>query len=346
MSLYVDITKRLKGFSLQVKFDWEKERLGLLGPSGCGKSMTLKCIAGIERPDRGRIVLNGRVLFDSEEKKELSPQKRRIGYLFQNYALFPNMTVEENIGCGLKGTKIKKKERVEQMLEMFHLQGLDKSYPVQLSGGQQQRVALARILAYEPDVLLLDEPFSALDAYLKEKLQEELLSLLKKYSGHTIIVSHSQDEIYSLCENIAIMDEGKLLLTGKTIDVFKNPLKLEAARLTGCKNISRAKKTGEYKVEALEWGVRLCTKNRVTENIRYIGIRAHDIQPAKELAGENVVPCRPVRVIDSPFEKNIIIRTASYELWWKISKSYWNCILNETMPEYIQLPKEALMLLE
>lgn len=346
MSLYVDITKKFKDFSLQVKFNTNKERWGLLGASGCGKSMTLKCIAGIERPDTGRIVLNDRILFDSERKIDLTPQKRRVGYLFQNYALFPNMTVEENIGCGLKGSKKEKQPRVDQMIILLHLKGLEKRYPMQLSGGQQQRVALARILAYEPNVLMLDEPFSALDAFLKENLQEELLSVLKNYSGDTLIVSHNRDEVYSLCENIAIMDTGSLVLTGSTADIFKKPVKLAAARLTGCKNISKARKVSEYEIEALEWGIVLKTAERVTDEIHYVGIRAHDIRKSDGAGEENRIPCKPLRIADSPFEKNIIVESNTRELWWKISKAYWSSTLNETMPEYIRLPETALMLLE
>ncbi|WP_330587614.1 sulfate/molybdate ABC transporter ATP-binding protein [Anaerocolumna sedimenticola] len=241
MSLSVNIRKKLGSFSLNVNMNMDKERMGLLGASGCGKSMTLKCIAGIETPDEGSIILNGRVLYDSKQKIDLRPQERKVGYLFQNYALFPNMTVEENIGCGLKGTKKYKKPRVDQMVEFLQLKGLEKRYPMQLSGGQQQRVALARILAYEPDVILLDEPFSALDSYLKEYLWRELLEILKAYHVDTIMVSHNRDEIYGLCDSIAIMDTGNLILSGNTKDLFDKPGKLTAARLTGCKNISRIK---------------------------------------------------------------------------------------------------------
>ncbi|MGB8451886.1 MAG: sulfate/molybdate ABC transporter ATP-binding protein [Anaerocolumna sp.] len=346
MSLSVDIKKKFKGFSLDVKLSMDKERMGLLGASGCGKSMTLKCIAGIEKPDEGSIILNDRVLFDSQKKIDLSPQQRKVGYLFQNYALFPNMTVEENIGCGLKGNWKDKKPRVDQMIELLHLKELGKRYPMQLSGGQQQRVALARILAYEPDVLMLDEPFSALDAYLKENLQQELLAVLKEYHGDTIIVSHNRDEIYSLCEKISIIDSGNLVLTGNTTDIFQNPVKLAAARLTGCKNISRVKKISEYEIEALEWGITLNTIERVSDHINYIGIRAHDIRLAEDRTEENSIPCKPLRVADSPFEKNIILSSDSSELWWKISKAYWVNSLNEVIPDYIKLPKESLMLLE
>ena len=146
MSLYVDIEKRLGGFHLRVRFQTENEATALLGASGCGKSMTLKCIAGIVTPDRGRIVLNDRILFDSDKKINLPPQQRKLGYLFQNYALFPNMTVEKNILCGIRSRDKREKAAVlEDALRRFRLEGLEKRYPAQLSGGQQQRVALARI---------------------------------------------------------------------------------------------------------------------------------------------------------------------------------------------------------
>ena len=179
--LSADIRKKLREFELQVQFTCPACRgrasdasagsgtscLGILGPSGCGKSMTLKSIAGIVEPDSGSIILDGRELFNSSRKVNLKPQKRRVGYLFQNYALFPNMTVEENILTGLKAGKrygeAQQKQRVLEMIERFRLSGLEKRYPAQLSGGQQQRVALARILAYDPEALLLDEPFSAMD---------------------------------------------------------------------------------------------------------------------------------------------------------------------------------------
>ena len=178
MSLQAAIKKRFSGFSLDVSLNTDGGVMGILGASGSGKSMTLKCIAGIETPDEGRIVLNGRVLFDSEKHINLPPQKRKVGYLFQNYALFPNMTVETNIAAGLSGSKEEKQEAVARMIRLFKLEGLEKRYPSQLSGGQQQRVALARILVYEPDVIMLDEPFSALDYYLKEQLQFQVREVL------------------------------------------------------------------------------------------------------------------------------------------------------------------------
>ena len=239
MSLYIEIKKKFKGFNLNVTFETNGEYLGILGASGSGKSMTLKCIAGIEAPDEGLIVLNGKVLFDSKEKINLKPQDRNIGYLFQNYALFPNMTVDENICSGLKMSKKEKVKKVEEMIKSFHLQGLEKKYPNQLSGGQQQRVSLARCIAYNPDVLLLDEPFSALDTHLKDQLQTEVLELLKLYDGEVLMVTHSRDEAYRFCKNIVIIEEGKSVLLGDTKEIFKQPKLLSVARLTGCKNISK-----------------------------------------------------------------------------------------------------------
>ena len=214
LQLGVEIKKKLKEFDLDISFSAGKGCLGILGPSGCGKSMTLKSIAGIVTPDSGRIALQyakgeaagGRVLYDSALKINEKPQMRRVGYLFQNYALFPNMSVEENIAAGLKGME-KKKAKVGEMIERFRLTGLEKRYPGQLSGGQQQRVALARILAYEPEALLLDEPFSAMDTYLREGLRLELSKVLADYDGVSVMVTHDRDEAFQLCKNIMLLDK-------------------------------------------------------------------------------------------------------------------------------------------
>ena len=184
MSVYVDVEKTLGAFRLSVRFQAGNEVFGILGASGCGKSMTLKTIAGIEKPDRGRIVLDDQVLFDAEKGIDLAPQKRQVGLLFQNYALFPNMTVEKNLLAGARASKEPRdqaKARVADMMDRFYLTGLEKHRPHQLSGGQQQRAALARILLTRPRLLMLDEPFCALDGYLSWKLELELMDLLKDF---------------------------------------------------------------------------------------------------------------------------------------------------------------------
>lgn len=192
MSLLVEIEKQLGNFHLNVRFQAETETLALLGASGCGKSMTLKCIAGIMTPDRGRIVLNGRVLFDSEARIDLPPQQRRVGYLFQNYALFPTMTVEKNILCGIRsGSKAEKNAALTATLHRFRLEGLEKRYPAQLSGGQQQRVAIARAVVTEPCVILADEPTAGLDPAAADSVLE-LFDRLHR-SGHTLVlITHDE----------------------------------------------------------------------------------------------------------------------------------------------------------
>lgn len=213
MGLYVNIAKRLNQFNLQVEFNLENGLTGLMGASGSGKSMTLKCIAGIELPDSGKIVLDGKVLFDSEAKVNLPPQKRNVGYLFQSYALFPNMNVVENILCGLQAKGLSDAEanaRAQKLVEKFKLQCLEKSYPRQLSGGQKQRVALARLLAAEPEVILLDEPFSALDEDLKEDLQRELRAALAEFGGVALLVSHNKSEIKKLCNSAYVIKQGQV----------------------------------------------------------------------------------------------------------------------------------------
>ena len=205
MAIDMLIRKKWDKFSLDINFKSQSKRIGILGASGCGKSMTLKSIAGIETPDSGHIKIDGNILFDKETKTNLKTQKRKVGYLFQNYALFPTMTVEQNIAAGLKGNKQDIHKRVKEMIQKFGLAGLEKHYPKQLSGGQQQRTALARIMAYEPEVILLDEPFSALDLYLKDRLEQEVLQMLESYMGTVIMVSHNRDEIYRFSEELFVI---------------------------------------------------------------------------------------------------------------------------------------------
>lgn len=209
--LEVQIYKKLAEFDLDVSFQVNDNILGLMGASGSGKSMTLKCIAGIETPDQGRIVLNGRVLFDSEKKINVPIQKRNVGYMFQSYALFPNMNVYENISVGLRARKVKDVDIVVQkVMQQFRVFELASRYPKQLSGGQRQRVALARLMAYEPDVLLLDEPFSALDEDLKKDLLQELKSELQ-ISKPVIFVSHDKEEVNYLCDLKYKIKQGEII---------------------------------------------------------------------------------------------------------------------------------------
>ncbi|MGL4368443.1 MAG: sulfate/molybdate ABC transporter ATP-binding protein, partial [Spirochaetota bacterium] len=253
MALSVDIKKRLGRFQLAVRFDMEDEIIALFGSSGCGKSVTLRCIAGIMTPDEGRIVLDGRTLFDSERKIDLVPQERRVGYLFQHYALFPNMTVEQNITAVIRGRE-QKRERTRTLLRRFQLENVRSQLPSQLSGGQQQRAALARILASEPQTLLLDEPFSALDSYLRAQLEQELWDTLAGFGGAVVWVSHDRDEVFRNCKRVCVIDSGSSMPVVSPHELFVNPRTISAARLSGCKNII-AVTPGESSVLVEDWGV-------------------------------------------------------------------------------------------
>ena len=339
--LKVNIQKELKEFDLDVDFELKSKHLGILGPSGCGKSMTLKSIAGIVNPDSGVISLatdNETTYFDSEKKINLKPQKRNVGYLFQNYALFPNMTVEENIGTGVE--KENREKTVPEMIRRFHLEGLEKRYPRQLSGGQQQRVALARIMAYGPDVILLDEPFSAMDTFLKEQLRLELLNSLKDFNGFTIMVTHDRDEAFQFCDELIVLDQGKIIAQGDTYDIFENPKKVQVARLTGCKNISKIEIIDEHHVKSLDWGLELETSKEISSNITHIGIRAHDFSPAQkdEL---NAFDTENSTKIEMPFEWEI---TLANGLWWKRDKQIHEHEFE--IPEYLKIDPKNIILLE
>ena len=242
MSIYADIEKRLGSFHLRVKLEAQDEVLALLGASGCGKSMTLKCIAGIEKPDKGKIIVDGITLFDSEKHINLSPQARRTGLLFQSYALFPNMTVLQNLRAGAKREKDRKKreEQVRQMMERFSLTELAEHYPSQLSGGQQQRTALARILLSQPRILLLDEPFSALDSHLRFRLEREVAEVMRRFGKTVLLVSHDRDEVYRLSDRVAVMGSGVVETIGEKKQVFAAPQSRTAALLTGCSTLNQA----------------------------------------------------------------------------------------------------------
>ncbi len=324
MSLYVTAKKRLGDFFLDIELSSEKGIAGLLGASGCGKSLMLRIISGIVKPDIGKVILNGTTLFDSEKHIDLVPQKRRVGYLFQNYALFPNMTVEQNIACGLHHEKDNMicKKAIGEMIEKMRLGGLEKRRPHQLSGGQQQRTALARILVGSPEILLLDEPFNALDSNLKEQLQMELRSILRTFNKDTLLVTHNRDEAYRLCKTLALMDNGRIIGVGGTKEIFADPGTRSGATLTGCKNVVEARKADNTLVEVPVWGVILDTGRPVPDSLCAIGIRAHYFGAEIE---KNSFPVRIIEEIEEPFEWTIKFmyerqNENSVPIWWRIAK--------------------------
>lgn len=307
--LSVTIKKELGSFALDVSFEAEAETLGLLGASGCGKSMTLKCIAGIERPDEGRIVLGDRVLFDSQKRINLPPRERRVGYLFQQYALFPNMTVLRNIQTAVREQEKKAaRQKALDLLARLHLNGLEENYPHQLSGGEQQRVALARILANEPALLLLDEPFSALDSYLRWQLELELSEIVSAYDGTVVFVSHNRDEVYRLCDSVCVLSQGKSEPKSPVKSLFEAPDTRSACLLTGCKNYSRIHRLDGNRILALDWGVSLKAAREVRDDERYVGIRSHYLT-LSEQPGENTIPCTVDRIIEDVFSVVVMLHT-------------------------------------
>ena len=305
--LSVNIHKELDDFTLNVSFETAGDMTALLGASGCGKSMTLKCIAGLETPDRGRIVLNERVLFDSEKKIDLAPQKRRVGYLFQQYALFPHMTVRQNLlAAARRLPKEKRSAAVDEKARAFRVAGLDGLYPRQLSGGQQQRVALARVFLSEPECLLLDEPFSALDTYLKWQTELELSELLRPFEGEVLLVTHDRNEAYRLCKSVCVLSDGKSEEKVSVRTLMEEPRTVSAALISGCKNFSRVKRIDASHVKCLDWGVTLETAQPVTNICSYAGVRAHCLRIAR--SGEpNRFDARVVRVIEDAFSTILML---------------------------------------
>ena len=352
MAINVQIKKKLGSFRLDIRFQSDSKRIGILGASGCGKSMTLKSIAGIETPDEGRIEVEGRTLFDRESKVNLKPQKRNVGYLFQNYALFPTMNVEKNIAAGLKGSRQENDRRVREMIGKFQLEGLEKRLPGQLSGGQQQRVALARIMAYEPDVILLDEPFSALDMYLKDQLQQELIRMLADYEGTVIMVSHNRDEVYRFSEELLIIDQGRIAASGETKELFQNPVSKEAARLTGCKNFSRARRIDGHTLDAQDWGITLHIKGEIPDYTEWVGYRAHDFVPVWGERGENMLRADIESSAVLPFEQNYYLRpentagqNTAQNICWFVQREKLEVLEERGLPDYLAIKEEKLLFL-
>lgn len=308
MSIYVDIEKEYRGFRLSVKFDIKENVLSLLGASGSGKSLTLKCIAGIEKPDSGQIILNGVTVFDSAKNINLPPQKRRVGFLFQNYSLFPNMSVRDNIGYVSKKPKKERDELIGELLQSLHLEPIANSYPRQISGGQQQRVAMARILASEPAVFLLDEPFSALDSHLRWSMERDLSGILKEQGKSAVFVSHDYDEAYRVCDRVAVIHQGVIVDMGDKNAVFHHPQTLSSALITGCKNISRAEKAAPFSVAAPDWGVNLRTDREVTDGVKHVGVHSHSLQFSNGSNRlDNQFSCRIQQVIEDPHKNQLLL---------------------------------------
>jgi molybdate transport system permease protein len=358
VALEVQIEKRLPNYTLEVSFTTGEKPLSVLGPSGSGKTMTLRCIAGLERPDRGRIGLNGRVLFDSARGINLPARERRIGMVFQQYALFPHLTVTENIAFGLgQLPRAEQATRVGGQIAQTHLAGLEHRYPRELSGGEQQRAALARALAIEPEALLLDEPLSALDTHLRGQVEMQLQETFTAYRGASLLVTHNMEEAYRLGENLLVLSRGKVAAFGAKKEILQHPPSLEVARLTGCKNFSRAKSISAHEVEALDWGCRLRVSQEPGSAVAHVGIRAHHIDfleaaPGGGASSENVFLCWLVRASETPFRITLYLRlhgppgdSAEHHLQAEVFKEKWLRFQGRPQPWHVRLSPDSLFLL-
>jgi molybdate transport system ATP-binding protein len=342
------IEKNFKGFSLNVDIRTQSGVTALMGASGSGKSMTLRCIAGVSKPDRGHIELNGKVLFDSEKKINLPPQKRNTGFLFQDYALFPNMTVRQNIMTGVKEKKRRDRmSAAEELARTFHLYPHLDKHPHQLSGGEKQRCALARILAGSPDILMLDEPFTALDSHLRWELEMELAALFRGFPQPVLYVSHNRDEVYRLCDDIAIINNGKNEVMGNKWDLFREPLTVQTARLTGCKNIAAAVVQGTQ-VSVPDWGVafNLAEPRR---GIHYAGIRANHLVPASAARPADIAASLSFEIvseIEDTFTVILMVRKKGTDLppiRWEMRKKDREALRN--VPQELAFLKEHILYL-
>ena len=346
MGLSVDVEKRFRDFTLCVRLETEKGTLALLGASGCGKSLTLRCIAGIEKPDRGRIVLDGVTLFDSERRIWLAPQERHVGLMFQHYALFPQMTVAQNVMCGARRSlrSAQREKAVREALERMGIAHLRDRLPGQLSGGEQQRTALARILVSEPRILMLDEPFSALDSHLRFRMEQEMRAVIRNFEGPVLLVSHDRDEVYRMADRVAVMENGRIRRIGTRDEVFRDPGTRTGCMLTGCKNISRVRVLDAGHAMATDWGITLALPLRPGTDA--LGIRMHSIRPGP---GENTFRCRVTGVVENPFSYTVMLRPldapgSSETIGWEMEKPVWEALRAEEIT--VHFPMDGLLQLK
>jgi molybdate transport system permease protein len=364
MVLTVEIAKRLPEFELQVSLTAGSDPVGILGPSGAGKSMLLRCIAGIERPDRGRISLGERTLFDSQRRVQIPARARHIGMLFQGDSLFPHRTVAENIGFGLDALPPEERvTRVAAWMERAHIQGLAQRRPRELSGGEQQRAALARALATEPEALLLDEPLSALDTHLRSQVEAQLLEAFGTFRRPVLLVTHNIEEAYRLAEKLMLLARGRVIAFGPKEQIFRHPPSQAAAQLTGCKNLSRARPVAENEIQAVDWDCRLKVAPKALSGSRppvFAGIRAHHIEfegvdfvdAGSSENAQNIFSCWPVRVSETPFRVSLYLRlhqppsdAAPHHLQAEVYKEKWRKFRDHPLPWRVRLSADSLFLM-
>ena len=329
-----------------VSFSVEQgEFIAIVGTSGSGKSTLLNLIGGLDTPTQGKIIIRGHDIASLKRKELTIFRRRNIGFVFQDYSLMPVLNVYDNVALPVTFDRGKHVDHgyIRELLHELGLWEKRKRYPNELSGGQQQRVALARIMAYEPDVILLDEPFSALDMYLKDRLQQELMEMLADYKGTVIMVSHNRDELYRFSGELLVIDEGHIVAAGETKELFRNPVSREAARLTGCKNFSRVRRVDAHTAEASDWGVTLRTTREIPEDTRWFGYRAHDFVPIWGEAGENMLRFDMESSALLPFERNYYLRPG---ICWFVQRERIEELDERGLPDCVLFREDKILFLK
>jgi len=300
----IAITQRLGDFVLDIELTSDTSPLVIIGPSGSGKTATLRTIAGIMRPERGRISVSGRTLFDGQRRINVAPQDRHVGYVPQEYGLFPHLTVERNIGYGLRGEASTKSARIDEMIELTGLRDNRGQRPRSLSGGQRQRVALARALAVKPDLLLLDEPFAALDPPTREILLEDVRLLIAATGTPTVLVTHDRNEAMKLADRLAVLMGGRICQTGTPTEVFGSPSNEDVANFVGVETIAPGR------VVAIEDGVAI------------VAVGEHLIEGgAAVFPGDGVLVClRPEDVVLGPPTSSLVASSARNHLPARVTR--------------------------
>jgi len=304
-SLDLHLQKQLQSFALDIRLQTTSRRVAILGPSGSGKSLFLRCLAGLDQADQGWIELDHQTLFDSQKKVHLHPKKRGVGLLLQNYALFPHMSIRDNILFGMNEPS---QAKADALLQKIGLLRLAEQRPPQLSGGEQQRVALARALAAEPQLLLLDEPLTALDAHLRDRLEQQLLADLYHFPGRLFLVTHNVEEAWRLCDELVLLEDGRVIRQGPKAEVLSDPQNVAAAQLTGCKNLAEitARQGSMVTVEAWQCELQLPPH---TPDCTWIGVRAHHIKLIDTRpAAPNTFPCWLARVSEAPHRVTLFLK--------------------------------------
>ena len=351
--LRVSLRKALPNFSLSIHLNAGERPVGLLGASGAGKSITLRMIAGVARADSGSIELNGRTLYSSEHGIDLPPAERRMGVVFQDYALFPHRTVAENVGYSLfRLRRDERQQRVGELLHALRIAHLANSLPAQISGGERQRVAIARCLAMQPEALLFDEPFAALDPHLRRSTEEQLRETLRSYPGAVLFITHDMEEAFRFCTELVVLDLGRVIASGPRQALFDDPGTQVAARLTGCKNIAAARVLNDHEVHVEEWGCTLKSLGAVGAAVDAVGYRSHHFRLQGHAVGENVFPCWLVETSEAPHEMTLYLRLhcapqqgEKAHIQADLPKPVWRQLASQPQPWKIQFVSENLLLL-